>query len=733
MSPFKSLVILSENKKIIEFFLTVITVKNLAVVFSEDCNIGLNQSTSSQRFKAMVGERHLMQGALRPILVFALLLLTGLPFTSSASAETVKVCCDPVDIDLFFTGDVDSGGLTPFHSTLRTEHEVSVTQSSGSETEIASWETNWQMAGTLEASTWSFKLPYVVESAAGVQISSNVEIQIGSETFVGSSQTMPYQQSGTIDIDVEVSAGELRNGDKIEVTYSVNTVLFESPVDDSAGITFIWGSDDYPGAVVARLPLLDIESVSASAGDGIAYFPIILRSGFAEDIWAHSTHQATLQSKELTETPLATKTNGGVEVTFPWNFPTDSDSGNYKFSLSITPQPGLTIRMNATHLLDITGGGGDEGVWYPENEPLRSGGSSLSVDIDVKQSGDELHRTTKIEFEGAMAIWLRWGLDNIGNDSLDSTSWWRGMSSQADTIPIDERHNRRVDESEVLALERHLTGSTSQLKDFLGNGLALEARGLLGAEPIDLGPTSVSIDLGSETGFGSGQMGLIIESMRFTEADEPMVLVRDFIRAQRDNYWTEISIDASLSTGLVGGISAVREQGADASHLRLGFTEILSVHIEGANAKSDFVIEFVPASNPIESPFVGSILTALTLLGGILLTRKISRGRKRTVLVLWNMLVVGLAGAGYILGLQMVFLLGAIAAIQIVVGVPIGALSPELSKPAPSSRISAALPSMRNDTIADCPMCGEENTVSTDERPTKIPCNGCGRTLRIEE
>jgi hypothetical protein len=307
------------------------------------------------------------------------------------------------------------------------------------------------------------------------------------------------------------------------------------------------------------------------------------------------------------------------------------------------------------------------------------------------------------------------------------------MSAQADTIPIDERHNRRVDESEILALERHLTGSTSQLKDFLANGLALEAKGLLGAEPIDLGPTSVTLNLGSETGFGSGKMGLVIESMRYTEADEPMVLVRDFIRAQRDNYWTEISIDATLSTGLVGGISAVREQGVDASHLRLGYTEILSVHLEGAEAKSDFVVEFVPASNPIESPFVGSILTALTLLGGILLTRKISHGRKRTVLILWNLLVLVLAVAGYVLGLQMLFLLGAIAAVQIVVGVPIGALSPKISTTPPSSRISAALPQISNDAIADCPICGEENVVTSSERPIKIPCGGCGRTLRIEE
>jgi len=652
---------------------------------------------------------------------------------TATSVAAEEVCCDILDLSIYLTGEAENGGMTPFHSSLAsTPHEVALTQSSGSSTEVASWRTNWLATGSIPVSTWTLEVPYEVENAAGMQMSASVEIRIGTETYIGEQQAAPYQQSGRVSIDVEIPATEIRAGDTIEAAFSVNAVLFESPVGDESGIRFIWGSQSEDGALEATLPFLDVEVTTPSVSDGIVYFPILLIAGHAEELWAHSNHSATLQGKELTETPLATKATGGVEVTFLWAHPEDAQSGTYRFELRLTPQPGLQIVINATHAIDLSGEGSSGSAWYPENEPLRSGGSALTVSIDVHQTGDELHRTTTIGFEGAMAIWLRWGLDNIGNESLDSTSWWRSLSRQASTVPEEDRHNRRVDESEILALERHLTGSTSDLSDFLANGLALEAKGLLGADAIDLGPTSVVFDLGGETSFGSGRVALTIESMRYATADEPMLLVRDFLRNQRDDYWATVVIDATLSTGLASGLSSLSAQGVEVNHLRLVLTERVSVHLEGNAALTDFVIEFVPASTPLESPIFGAILTILAILAGILLTGRVTKHRKRSLIAAWNVLVAGLAIAGYAFGLHMLYLLGGIGAVQTVIGVPIGILSPSRDDHSMSSRVESALPSQPTASIADCPICGEENEIESEQRPIKVPCGGCGRTLRIE-
>ena len=35
--------------------------------------------------------------------------------------------------------------------------------------------------------------------------------------------------------------------------------------------------------------------------------------------------------------------------------------------------------------------------------------------------------------------------------------------------------------------------------------------------------------------------------------------------------------------------------------------------------------------------------------------------------------------------------------------------------------------------VIDCPACGTPNSITTDERPFRLPCQGCGRVLKIVE
>ena len=43
----------------------------------------------------------------------------------------------------------------------------------------------------------------------------------------------------------------------------------------------------------------------------------------------------------------------------------------------------------------------------------------------MKFEGDLIEKKIEISFDSAMSQWMRWGMDNIGNSSLDSNSWWK--------------------------------------------------------------------------------------------------------------------------------------------------------------------------------------------------------------------------------------------------------------------------------------------------------------------
>ena len=135
-----------------------------------------------------------------------------------------------------------------------------------------------------------------------------------------------------------------------------------------------------------------------------------------------------MQSAEVSQMPIATGVEGGVEVTFVWEVPDGSEGGNIRVDFQLEPQSGLQIDTTRTHDIVVGEDTGSTG-WYPANEPLRIGGSSLDLEIEAKWDGYVVDREVMIKFDGSMSQWMRWGLDNIGNQSLSSNSWWRNLNS----------------------------------------------------------------------------------------------------------------------------------------------------------------------------------------------------------------------------------------------------------------------------------------------------------------
>ena len=445
----------------------------------------------------------------------AIFLTTMLVMTSfavsPASAEVPVECCTSTDFDLFLIGESTDGSLTPFQGDLDQEYSVLVTPSIGGEVNIGSWEVIWGIDGSYPEHGWTFTMPYKVEGAVGVTINSTLDIKIGGSIYSGDAGIAPYLTGeGDLQITVNVEDGEIRDGDLVELSLSVRSLLFSSPGED-AGLRFLWGSEDFTSKISTRFPLLEITAKDASVKGRLIYFPIVINSGFDDRMWSSSSGGISVQNNELSEKPIATRLDSGVEVTFVWEAPEDAQSGTYSIRFHLEPQSGLEIIMSRTHEITIGEDTGSTG-WYPASEPLQSGGSDLEIDLDVKFDGDSMNRVVSITFDGAMSQWMRWGLDNIGNDSLNSNSWWRNLQTYSDSVPSVEKNNGRVDDSELLALTAHLTGSGSDLRSFISDGLSLEIESLVGVNPVDLGPTEITLDMGGTRAFNAEEIIIIIDT-----------------------------------------------------------------------------------------------------------------------------------------------------------------------------------------------------------------------------
>ena len=140
-------------------------------------------------------------------------------------------------------------------------------------------------------------------------------------------------------IPVGVEAGEVNDGDLVEITLNVQLLGFNQP-GDNAVVNFLWGSEDKKSSISVRMPLVGVQMRDASVSGTLVYFPILLSSGFDDRMWSASMGGISVQNSEVSEKPVATLVENGVEVTFVWNIPEGTEGGTYRVCLLYTsPSP----------------------------------------------------------------------------------------------------------------------------------------------------------------------------------------------------------------------------------------------------------------------------------------------------------------------------------------------------------------------------------------------------------
>ena len=641
------------------------------------------------------------------------------------NAEESGACCNSQEFDLFIIGDSDSGQLTPFDSKLTEEKTALVTSSLLGEDEVGSWGIEWGSSGDYPAGTWNFNIPYEVVEASGVSANATVLVKVGGSSYQSSAQ-LPgvfLSSTGVLQIPVEVESGSIAKGDKIEVSFSLRSVIFNSPNSDS-GILFLWGSDQNDASLTLYFPLVEVVIKDVNVKGDLFFFPVTITSGFSDEMWTRSLGGLTVQGNEVSDSPIVTEFDGGAEVTFVWEAPSEFSGTQVNSKFHLTPQSGLLIEAEKTHQVNSGENYGDDS-WYPEEEPSRKGLSKLDVVVNCELVGTSIERETTIRFDGAMSQWTRWGLDNIGDSGLGSSSWWNNLNSYSNTISDVERQNGRVDDSELDALQRHLKGSKTDLGSFLSSGLMIQPDSLFGADPVAFGPLDVSINLGKSRAFSSEQISITISSSYSIEG-ERQTLIEDFVKPGGYDFWEIVGISLEIRTGMLAGLGGVYSDSdvIEYDHRRWVIMEILTINSVELEADEEFRLEISADNTLIFSPLISAMISVFAICVAVGIGIAMTKRRTRAP----SMIMVGVMGiltfSIYWFGLPMQIVLGLVSSSVLLV-FPVAMISP-INESAETDRTNS------NAGRVKCPSCGKKNPVESNVRPLRMDCIGCGSTLRLE-
>ena len=668
----------------------------------------------------------------RPFLILTLFLCSlmapmAISPTMVASAGEVVVCCDSETVDLHLLGSPSSGTLTPFAQELADISQIAtISNAVTSEEEVGVWTLNSVWTGAYPSDTWTLSIPYEVSDAGGAQINASVTITAGSitigEAFTNPSSSFLAQGTGTIDFDIDVEQGVLSNPIKVELT--ARTIVFSVPASD-AKLELKWGSPDDDAILTATIPLLELKLLDPEIEGSDVYLPLIIDSPWGMETLAHSDSiTMKVNGIILTGDPIETGVGNAIRITWTW----DGASGGIEnidveiiFEFQAT---GPTLSGAATFEIETFDTGGGTGSYYPPDEPLRTNGDgsplhiSSSIELESVNGKLKLSRVTNIEVDGEMAFWMRWGMDHIGDDNPLLSPVLGHFNAGA--VGDAERVSRFIEPVEVDEFERQLNNLATV---YLASGMAIDAEELLGSFR-DFETIGIELDLHGEDAVITHPLTLKFSTTEYVEDGAGLDLIRSFIVVQPAPIWADYTLEINGKTTATTSFStATLRESKDLTfkHSRLPWGEILSLEGDNIPQDEDFTLSINPTSSPVHSPAPLFILVVMTFLAGWWIALRMTAKRHRRWLYGEAVLIL-IVAAIHFFAFPPIFVAGSIATVVIIWWFT-AIISPRrLDLAEMDNPVMPTIP---------CPACSTSNSVDSDERPFRFPCNGCGRVIKL--
>ncbi len=668
---------------------------------------------------------------MKPLFLCAILLVSFLPL-ANVSAASEEVCCDSTAVELFLLGPASSGEMSPFEADLSEEsEEKKISDAIAQQQELGSWKIDPSWPGSYPSSTWEFSIDYEVANAGGAQINASVEIEIGGDTYTGTtdqSNSFLTAGSGQLTIDINVDAGSIPSSTAVTVTFSAQAVVFSVPGTD-AGLTFSWGGVGDESTVTADIPIVSLR-LEEPVSDGMeVYLSMIVASPFGQMTAAHANAlELRVNGGMVSGDPIVTSSGDYVRLTWTW-IATMSGQQEITIEASIQIQSGTPVQSGMTTFTIETYDDGNDGGgsgFYPTEEPLRSdgAGSHLIMNMEMKLDSTDgfltLERNIDLVIDGELAYWMRWGMDNIGNEdpglSLPLRIFNSGMVSD------DDRRNRIIDDVERSEFENQMVNLAPT---YMNDGMAIELEELIGSNTQDLERISFDVDLQGQKKVTPHPIKLSISTLEIVKSNTKIVLLRNFVSVQPTPIWSSYDLSISVETGMMASLTGASIKGEDSidfSKTRTPFGESIEISAENLKPSATFYFEGMPSGEYLNAPMSLSVITILLISAGLFFSMRLTRNKRRGALWIEMALIPAILLALFLA--YPPYTVGVITGISISIWIITAVASPK-RKGMASAMNQPIYP------VIECPACSTPNSIMTDERPFRLPCGGCGRVLKI--
>ena len=674
----------------------------------------------------------------RVVHLMLIFMMLSIPFSSSvisySEAQSAVVCCDDAhDVELYLVGG-STGELTPFSQLLTDEaNNAVIANSITSQETVGVWSLGRVWPGSIPDSTWNLVINYRVSDAGGAQINATATVKIGSQVFSDSTDldsSVLAQGEGQIQFAIPVEAMSVSASSEIELELSARSVVFSVPGGD-AKLEFLWGSEEFSSSISAEIPLMELSIDEPQVEGGDVYLSAVIDSPFGLDALAYSDSiEMFVDGLKVDGDPIETKRGDSIVVTWTW---TDADSGtnNVQVSVRLNLQPdGPLIQGSTQFTIQVTDTGGGTGTFYPEDEPLRTSGSGspLAIEQLIDLSSDDgqlkMAKTTILEIDGEMAFWMRWGMDHIGDTDLSQNSvlfsWDKGG------VTDENRESKNIENVEKEQFERQMK---TRYRNYMSaiNGMQLQSNELIG-DSGDFDTISVSVDLMGETRVVNHPLSITFSTLQSLQSGQQIELLRSFTTTQTTPIWQDYSITVEAKSSVLtsfGNSEMLESDYLSFSHSRFPWGEVITIEASSTSLDEDFTIIVQPNDNLLFAPMPLTIITLVIVLFGMFSSLSMTKNKHRRFLNL-EFILVPIIGLIYLFSYPPLFVFGA-SGVASMLWVVTGLISPRKQK---SNK--QAQPEIQVDvpTVA-CPSCDTNIPVLSDERPLRIACGGCGKTIKI--
>ena len=668
-----------------------------------------------------------------------ILLMISVPLSSqvigSVKSEQTVVCCqDAHDVKLFMTGG-DNGELTPFEQKLSDEESSAVIVNSiTSEEQVGIWSLGKVWPGDIPQSNWDFEIHYRVSDAGGAQINASATIMIGSQEYTDSTDvdsSVLTQGAGTISFSIPVEANSVSSSSEIKLQLTARTVIFSVP-GGNAELEFLWGSGEFPSSVDAKIPLMELSIDEPQVEGNDVYISAIIDSEFGLDALAYSDSiDLLVDGASVVGDPIETQRGDSILVTWTWQGASGGEQ-TIQITVRLTLQNnGPIIQGDTQYTIETSDTGGGTGTYYPDDEPLRTSGTGSPLAVSQKMEltkSDELKlsKTTTLEIGGEMAFWIRWGIDHIGDSTLPTTSVFYGWNPGS--VADEDRESREIENVEKEQYERELVKRyRTYMSDI--NGMQIDSSRLIG-DSGDFDTISVSLDLMGESRVVNHPISITFSTLQTLEEEVKFYILRSFIDSQTAPIWSDYSLDVVIESSLLASLGKselLETDEIDYTHQRFPWGERITINSKSTDINLKYSVYIQPVDLLIYSPIALTIITSIIILFGTTTSFSMTKNKHRRFL--WfEMLLIPVVALIYLFAYPPTYV-AASALIACGLWLLTGLASPKRiaipSQELGDEELTVGLP------IVACPACSTPNQITSDERPLKLSCVGCGKTIKI--